>query len=438
MSSGAVAVVPGAVAVAAAAAVVVVAVAAVGAAVMVIRAANAAAEGAVRAVGDYGEKLEGQAEAQLTAEANATRWQCAAADVVGLNARIRMLRERAKASGIRVDIPAPLDLTGRGFGEVTSWARMAQHAIRQAQETLDTHRCRQELAAIPQSSTVDNRTAVALAAHRESLLRRYSAIEEKVPVPAGKVERALALLDPDANDEEHRHALEIADRVVTRPTEGGMHAALLLKRITQDINPRVARRRLAAQWLHALAERPVAAVIEDGDPPVSPRDTMARLHAVVSGAEDLTPTLRSEGAALMAWAEEVTQQRFLRDLVRHSLTTQGYLVDEEFDVRDSAGLRVRRADWAGEHTADVWVDRTGAIRGRVVREIAAAGDDAAARDRSRCDAFNDSLSKLAAGVGDSRTTVVVDHGHTPQRRTADTPVAETSQANLPITRHKER
>jgi hypothetical protein len=285
---------------------------------------------------------------------------------------------------------------------------------------------------------VDNGVVAVLAAHREALRQRYSAVEMAAPlVPSGKMERTLALLDPDANDEERRQVLELADRAATHASDSGMHVSQLLSRITKDINPRVARRRLAAQWLHALAERPVAAVIDDGDPPVSPRDVMARLHLVVSGAEDLSPALRSEGAALAAWAEEVTQQRFLRELVRHSLTTQGYLVEGATDVRDPGGLRVRRADWAGEHTADVWVDRTGAIRGRVVREIAAAGDDAAARDRSRCDAFNDALSELAAGMGDSGTTVVVDHAHKPQRRTADTPEFDQLPAKLPMTRHKE-
>src|SRR5438067_1690066 len=113
MSSGAIVVLPAAILVAAAAAVVVAAVAVAATAVLVVRAASAAAEGAVCAVGAYGEALERQVAAQSEAEALATRWQYAAADVVGLNARIRLLAHRVHEAGVPVELPPPFDLTGR-------------------------------------------------------------------------------------------------------------------------------------------------------------------------------------------------------------------------------------------------------------------------------------------------------------------------------------
>src|SRR5690242_9025739 len=118
MSSADVGVDPVSIAVAAGALVVI---AAAAAAVMVVRAANAAAEAAVRAVGAYGERLEAEAAGRSAVEAAALRWQCAAADAVALNARIRLLSQRAHAGGEPVDLPPPLDLAGRTVAEVRAW-----------------------------------------------------------------------------------------------------------------------------------------------------------------------------------------------------------------------------------------------------------------------------------------------------------------------------
>ena len=91
----------------------VVVVAAVGAAVLVAYAANQAAEGTLRVVGRKGAALEAEGAAQCAADRQALAWQAAAADVVGVNARLRMAAAQAHRLGVPVDIPPPLDLTGR-------------------------------------------------------------------------------------------------------------------------------------------------------------------------------------------------------------------------------------------------------------------------------------------------------------------------------------
>src|SRR4051794_23772429 len=110
MSAGGIVFVPAALVLAAGELVVI---GAAAAAYLTVRAANAAAEGAVRAIGNYGRALECQVAGQSAAAVNAARWEMTAADVVELNARIRMTADRASRAGVAVALPEPLTLAGR-------------------------------------------------------------------------------------------------------------------------------------------------------------------------------------------------------------------------------------------------------------------------------------------------------------------------------------
>ncbi|MEU7615245.1 hypothetical protein AB0M91_04215 [Micromonospora rifamycinica] len=426
MSSGGIVILPVAVVAAAGAAVVLTA---AGTAVLLVNAAGAAAEGALRAVGDYGERLEAELAALAEAEAKAARWQCVAADVVGLNARIRLLERRAAGSGPGLDVPPPVVLGGGTIDQIRQRMRETEQALLAAQREVDAAVAQRELAALvaalpPAAATPD--TIAAVRAHREALARR------RTPEPVGsrragqQVEDVLAGLDPDANADDRAEALAGAALVAAHPTESASYLRAL-RGTVRDLNERVTRRRLAAQWLTTLEDRDVATALVRNDPPAPLRGTAARLRAVVDGGAELTPELRREGTELVAWAGEMVRQRFTRDLVLRLLRDEGYTVDAEVDSRHTAGLRVSRADWHGEHTADVWVDEAGTIHGRVLRELTAAGDEAELRDRSRCDEFADHLTVLADRIdtGTGTAEVSVQRGHRPEHRQRDAAAFDT-------------
>ncbi|WP_329016507.1 hypothetical protein OG271_10690 [Micromonospora rifamycinica] len=443
MSSGGIVILPVAVVAAAGAAVVLTA---AGTAVLLVNAAGAAAEGALRAVGDYGERLEAELGALAEAEAKAARWQCVAADVVGLNARIRLLERRAAGGGPDLDVPPPVALSGGTIDQVRQRMRETEQALLAAQRELDAAVAQRELAALvaalpPAAATPDTITAVR--AYREALARRRAPAERPEPVDSRRagqqVEGVLAGLDPDANADERAAALAGAALVAAHPTESASYLRAL-RGTVRDLNARVARRRLAAQWLTTLEDRDVAVALVHNGPPAPLRGTAARLRAVVDGDAELTPQLRREGTELVTWAGEMVRQRFTRDLVLRLLREEGYTVDAEVDTRHTAGLRVSRADWHGEHTADVWVDEAGTIHGRVLRELTAAGDEAELRDRSRCDEFADHLAVLADRIdtGTGTAEVSVQRGHRPEHRQRDAAAFDTSTARSTAAENRTR
>ncbi|MEJ2855912.1 MULTISPECIES: hypothetical protein [unclassified Saccharothrix] len=434
MSSGGIVVAPFALPVVAAGAVVVVGAVAVGAvAVLAARAANAAIEGSVRALGNHGERLEAEVAGLEAAAADARRWEVAAADVVAVNARLRLLRERAAAAGAAVDVPNPLRLdSSRDPAELGRWVGQVQVELARAQEALDALVPLPEL--VVEKSTVDTSMADALASHREALRRRYATAVAAAPEPVspGAVERVLALLDPDASTDERSAALSSAALVAAHPQEQDVYLAALRRRITAEINPAVARRRLVASWIETLEGDPLGEVLAGARRPAGLDGTADELRAVVAGTRDLSARLRADGARLVEWAQETAQQAFVRELVKHHLTDLGYQVEETFEVRNSAGLRLTRADWSGEHVADVWVDAHATVHGQVLREVAGAGDDARITDRERCDTFADDLEAVAGRVPEAQ--VVVDRTAALPVRTATGTSDDTAQQQRRRTR----
>ncbi|NUT98736.1 MAG: hypothetical protein HOY78_42715, partial [Saccharothrix sp.] len=385
-------------------------------AVLAARAAGAAIEGSVRALGNHGERLEAEVAGLEAAAADARRWEVAAADVVAVNARIRLLRERA--AGTDVVVPSPLRLSdSRDPAELGRWVGRAQVELARAQEALDA------LVPLPklvlEQSTVDTSMAEALASHREALRRRYATAVAAAPEPVspGAVEKVLALLDPDASTDERSAALSAAALVAAHPAEHDLYLAALRRRITAEINPVVARRRLAASWIETLEGDPLGRVLAGAEPPAGLEGAAEALREVVAGTRALTAGLRAEGARLVGWAQETAQQAFVCELVKHHLTDLGYEVEETFEVHHSAGLRLTRADWSGEHVADVWVDAHATVHGQVLREVAGDGDDARITDRERCDTFADDLEAVAGRLPEARA--VVDRTAALQVRTGE-------------------
>jgi len=417
MSSGGILILPVAAVLAAGAAVVLTAAAA---AALTVWAANQAAEAALRALGNVGEKFEQTAAGQVVAEISALRWPQIAAGVIELNARIRLLSERASRAGVLVAVPEPLRLEGRSEQEVVEWTRLAAPMLRAANEAIAAGRAGTErdrlAAALPAAATALPDAAAALGRLQDTLRSRRA--EATAPArPAGRgpdIAAILRTLDEDANENERLAALRTAALAERAGARDARSYARQLQIDVTELNARVARRRLAAQLTAALEDP----VVVRTPPPAPYTGTARRLHAVLSGDADLTPELLAEAAAAVRWAESVARANFVREMVGGCLAEQGYTVDGEADVRHPAELRLSHANWHGEHSAEVWVDADGTVHGKVVREQDIDGDEAAMRDRARCDGFNADLSQLG---GRLHAEVVIDREHAPQRRSRTGP-----------------
>lgn len=424
MSAGGLVIAPAAVAVAAGAVVVLTA---AGAAVLAVRGANAAAEGALRALGDYGGRLEKIGAAQADAAVSAAVWQDVAADVVEVNARIRMLTERAARAGKRVAVPKPFTLAGANARDADAWvARTArqlasvQAAVNEACAADEWKQVSARLAkaAPARAASAQPDTAAAMARFQLSLRDLHSQAPAPVSatVPhrsarqaptAADVDRVLRGLDPDAYEAERLDVLEAAARVVRQDAREADAYMRALKAKVAAANKTVAARRLAAQWLEAL-EEPIVAGVE---PPQPFAGTAKRLREVVEGRSELAADLRDEGRLATDWAAAVTRNHYVRTLLCSAFAGQGYTVEGEFDDWSSSDLRLSRPEWHGEHSAEVWMDARGAVHGRVMRQVESAGDEARLREQERCTGFNADLVALGSGLN---ADVVVDEGHIPQ------------------------
>jgi hypothetical protein len=324
-------------------------------------------------------------------------WFTAAAEVVAVNARIRMLRERVGRTGVAVSLPTPLSLTGLTSGDCARQAAEAARRLCGAQvamyAAIVSEEGRRVMAHLPQSVVSRPDTAAALARFQQALRGRY---REGRAGGAQDTAGVLAGLDQDANEREHVEVLSVAAYVVRDGDTCSYQRDLRAKVLA--VNEAVARRRLAAQWLCALEEPVVGAV----EPPGPFLGTADRLRSVVAGDENLTPELRAQGAEFMAWAAEVTRRKFVHDVMKTCLVEQGYVVDGESSLHDDAELRLARAEWGSEHSAEVWVDRHGAVQGRLVCEQV-AGDRAV--DAARRATFRADISALGRRL---HADVVVD------------------------------
>ena len=110
---------------------------------------------------------------------------------------------------------------------------------------------------------------------------------------------------------------------------------------------------------------------------------------------------------------EITRRHFFRDVMRDCLIGQGYAVDGESKLPHAAELRLTRPDWEAGYCAEVWVDRHGAVHGRIVGESSADGYETSVRDHTYCAGFNADIMELGRRLG---ADVVVSDGYVSQGR----------------------
>ena len=423
------------------------------AAVLAVRAANAAAPGVVRMVAEWGADGwdgrdgevagvagdapvagweagardgadgRGGGDGRVVGEAPGPKWEAVAAVVVELCARIRMLGERGARAGVAVAAPEALNLAGLSASEAARWAVRTAGQLRGALAAFRLALAEEELrrvaSQLPHSVAGRPDALASLASFQRALLERYSreatASGGLVAEGVSVMSKAIAILwavDPDANEKEHAYVLSAAALVLRDdPLEARAYLRTLRAKV-DTVNEAVAQRRLAAQWLLAL-EEPVVAAVEAPGPFLG---IAARLRAVVTGDEDLTADLRARGAEAVEWAAEVTRHRFLLDVMSGCLSERDYTVDGAFDVQEGVELRLTRPDWHGEHSAEVWMDRYGAVHGRMVREKPIQGDRSAEVERTRCASFNAHIRALGLRL---RVDVVVEDCYVPRHRATE-------------------
>lgn len=412
MSSGSVLIVPAAVPVAAAAAVVL---AAAAAAVVIVSAAGQAAEAAVTGPADYGRALAETAEARSRAAVNHLVWETVATNVAELNARIRMIGGRVKRAGVPVAVPGPLGLAGQNAAQAARWCVRTAEELAVAQKALHQAvalaQVREAAEALPGSRSDEQRaqTAAVLDRYQEMLRRRHEPRRVSGPPPINitdaEVSAVLLKLDQDAYEHERAELLAAAAEVARNGPGEAVDCLCELRRKVSAVNKAVERRRLAACWLAVLEEPTVAATL----PPDPFVGTATRLRAVVRGEADLTDDLRRDARRAVESAEESTRRAYLAAEVGSCLAGLGYTVGEEFDLRNSTTLTLRRPDWP-DHLARLSVTEQG-VTGFVLREQRGSGVAAALSDRQRCDVFHEDLGALGRRVG---AEVTVDESARPQ------------------------
>lgn len=413
---------------------------------MVTQAASEAAEGAVELVSDWSDVLAKQADEQIGAELVNRRWHMAAAEAVGVNGAIRLLTQQAGQLGLDVDLPAPIKLNGRSLADVAAWLTRTVPLVKQARRGMDQAVMDEEwkrlVAGLPATTAGQQSITDALTRYRQALQRRHAETAEPAPadLPSvdAEVQAVLSQLDPDANAQEREAVLRAAAHVAGQSDEGDAEAYLfaLRRKVDKDVNPRVAARRLAARSLEAF-EQPVVQRAMVATPGLLWAGVPKDLWEVLAGTAELTPELRERAKDALTWAAGVARIAYRLDLLRGLLVKQGYQVEDQSDT----GLRVTRAEWSGEHTADVWLDTDSGVHAGLRSETAMQGDDAALRESERGVQLHRDMADAVHEMSHQGIGGLVGHAHAAQHRHGDEVIEQpglTMQRPAPRQRQPDR
>jgi hypothetical protein len=381
-----------------------VALAAVGAgaaAMLAIRAAQAGTEATGRALERFGDEMERRADAQDDVELRARLWELAAGSVARTNEDLRLLSARAAKAGVQLALPRPVDLAGCqlvGAPDLVARTQEALSSARAAVERAETARERQKLLVrMTAGAPGEPSAAQLLARHQAVLASRGLRAGAAAPAPRkaddsrlqADIDAILCRLHADATSDDRIQALEAAAKAERKKNTpmGRTFVDSLARTVDVDLNPRIVRRREAANLLAALEQPLVTEVINDFGTPRPPCfDAIERLRAVVLGDADLTPADRRDAQNALNRVQAELDRRRLLDGVAEAFGKLGYSVTAGMQVRHPAALSVTRPAWQGGYVADVWLDEAGRVHSALVQVAAGAGGEAV-----RCAELNDSL-----------------------------------------------
>ncbi|MEU8314168.1 MULTISPECIES: hypothetical protein [unclassified Micromonospora] len=379
------------------------------AAMLAIRAAQAGTEATGRALERFGEEMERRADAQDDVEIRAQLWDLAAGSVARTNEDLRLLSARAARAGVQLALPRPVDLTGchlTGAPSLVARTQEALSAARAAVERAEAARERQQLLSRMAAGAAGEPSATELLARYQAVLASRGRHESAAPPAPAKVDGSrlqadidaiLSRLHTDATSDDRIQALEAAAKAERKKHSpmGRTFVESLARTVDVDLNPRIARRREAANLLTALEQPLVAEVINDFGTPRPPCfDAIERLRAVVLGEADLTSADRRDAQNALNRVQVELDRRRLLEGVAEAFGKLGYSVTTGMQVRRHAALLVTRPDWRGGHVADVWLDEAGRVHSQLVQVAAGAGGEAV-----RCAELNDGLRRVGEELG---------------------------------------
>ncbi|MCD2187852.1 hypothetical protein [Actinomycetospora soli] len=351
-----------------------------GAAFVAARAVTTLTGSALVALGDATDRAVNRRHAELRALG---RWEAAAQEVVGRNARLLVAARRAGGDPtLLADLPAPCDMSCLSIEEMHAWCASADRALADAERLL-VARSSQRLDALVGEVLAAVAPPIPSSAPDSRRVREDRAAREAERSAVGRV---LDVLLPGATENEVT-ALGRATSELLNDTDTAWNGRLRalrrrVNRLNDDIRARRAESIEAATFLGAL----------DGEPEGGP--VVPRLQAVLDGAA-FDADLRQEALTRAAQVRERHERAYVQSRVVDALEDMGYVVDQDFaTVHGAAGrLRVAKDGWS-EHAVGLNLEENG-LRSQLLRTRERAGADACALDVEREREWCSSVERLA-------------------------------------------
>ncbi|MCO5972098.1 response regulator receiver protein [Actinoallomurus soli] len=353
-----------------------------------VRVMGGAAGLAAAGAGALAALAEGRAEAQAERLQEARRLEESVGEALDRTARIAALAASAREHGVAVELPVPVEVTGRSADELASWIAEADARLTVAEESL--------AAAIAEAAT-GRVFATATASLRATPENGRSAAAPRPAASPDDLTRVLKRLAPDAADADRQAVTEAAEQVVRAPTISEAEGRLTEVRLRiQHANERARERRdgraAALRFLRELEGLPAAETVRP------------RLAEVADGTRLFDEGLRAEAARLVEDAQRQAEQRYVAEVLREAFGALGYEVGEGFETltaQDGEAV-LTRGDWP-QHAVKVRVDGTRQVRLALLRTEPAESDEQRRLDLEReeqwCASFDAARERLAeAGV----------------------------------------
>ena len=330
---------------------------------------------------------EGRAEVHAQRLREAERLEEAVGAALDRSARIAGLADSAQRHGVHIDLPTPVELSGRSTEELTAWVAHADSRLSAAEESLAT-------------AVVAATTGRVFAAASTSLKARLEDDQSATTSPPDLRDdliRLLARLAPDVTAGDEQAVTEAAEQAASAPTPSEAEGRLTEVRIrVQEANERARVRRdgraAALRFTRELASHPSAEAVR------------LRLGEVADGTRPFDDTLRAEAVRLVAETQKQAEQRYVATVLREAFGELGYEIGEGFETltaQDGEAV-LTRGDWP-QHAVKVRVDDGRQVRMALLRTEPADGDEQRRVDVEReeqwCVSFDAARERLAdAGI----------------------------------------
>lgn len=353
-----------------------------------VRVMGGAAGLAAAGAGALAALAEGRAEAQAERLREARHLEQTVGDALDRTARITTLARSARDHGVAVELPVPVEVTGRSADELTSWIAEADARLAVAEDSL--------AAAIAEAATgrIFAGAPTSLRATPEN--GRPAAVPRPMTSPED-LARVLTRLAPDAADVDRQAVTEAAEQVVRALTASEAEGRLTEVRIRiQQANERAREHRdgraAALRFLRELEGAPTADAVRP------------RLGEVADGTRPFDDELRAEATRLVEEVQRQAEQRYVAEVLQEAFGALGYEVGEGFETltaQDGEAV-LTRGDWP-QHAVKVRVDGARQVRMALLRTEPAESDEQRRLDVEReeqwCASFDAARERLAeAGV----------------------------------------